>query len=238
MILTWPQVVAALGGQAIFLVAAGWLIRRLVSHGMDRDLAKFRAELKAEADRDIERLRNELRFDIEKHKNTLRMAEVEHRVKFSRLHEKRAEVIAKIYDLMVEADWVAQSFIKGDVKSQTRANAATEKVIELARFFESHRLYLPNSDCVILDGFINKLFHAINAIKIYWTDTEHPNAQMTRDRNEKMLEVLKALDNEIPGIKSLLETEFRKLLGAIEEEWLIRADSIQPIWPDEKSRPN
>src|SRR5271156_1097122 len=161
MQLSWPEVIAALGGQTIFLIAAAWLIRRLVSHGMDRDLAKYKAELKADADRGIERLRNELRFDIEKHKNTLRMIELEHRVRFSKLHERRARAIAKLYALMVEADWIAQDFIYGDVRSHERANAAREKARERYRFFELHRLYFPDSGCLLLERFINKLFHSI-----------------------------------------------------------------------------
>src|ERR1700693_786901 len=219
MHLTWLDVIAALGGQTIFLAAAVWLIRRLVSHGMDRDLAKYKAELKADADRDIEKFRNELRFDIEKHKNTLKIAEVEHRVRFSRLHEKRAEVIANIYQLMVDADWMSQSFIKGDVRSQTRADVAMDKVIELSKYFELHRLYLPESDCIILKSFINELFHLVTSIKTFWTDVKNPTSQEIHQQNQQMREVLNSLETKIPGIKSLLEKEFRTLLGAIEEEW-------------------
>jgi len=224
MQLSWPEVVTALGGQTIFLMAAAWLIRRLVSHGMDRELAKYKMELKADADRDIEKLRTELRLEIEKHKNSLRMAELEHRVRFSKLHDKRAHAIAALYSLMVEADRIAQDFIYGDARSRDRANAAEEKATELHRYFELHRLYLPNSVCIVLGNFVNKLFHSINAIRIYWTNVEHPTAQMIQQQNEKMLEVLKAFDTELPAIKTLLETEFRSLLGAVDEEWLIPVD--------------
>jgi len=199
-------------------------VRRLVSHGMDRDLAKYKMELKADADRDIEKLRNELRFEIERHKNTLRMLEHEHRVRFSKLHERRAKTIARIYSLMVQAEGLAKGFVLIDTMSRDRATAAHEKVMELYQFFELNRLYLPNSICVILTAFINKLSFSVSLIKSYWTNVEFPPEHMLQERNDKMLEVASAFENEIPGIKSLLETEFRKLLGAVDEEWLISVD--------------
>jgi hypothetical protein len=225
---TWQGVIAALGGQAIFLGAAVWLIRKLVSHGMDRDLAKFKAELKAGADCDIEKLRNELRFDIERHKNSLRMAELEHRIRFSRLHEKRAHAIAKLYSLMIEADWIAQGFIYGDIASPDKAAEAKDKALELSRYFESHRLYLPDSVCIILGKFVNKLFTTVNAMKIYWTEIEHPTPQTVEQRNERMQAAFYAFQNELPAIKILLETEFRSLLGAVDEEWLVPTGSVKP----------
>src|SRR5271155_2199005 len=111
MQLSWPEVIGALGGQTVFLMAAAWLIRRLVSHGMDRDLAKYKMELKADADGDIEKLRNDLRFEIEKYKNALRKTELEHRIRFSKLHDRRARAIARLYSLMIEAEWYAQDFV-------------------------------------------------------------------------------------------------------------------------------
>jgi len=217
MQLSWPEVIGALGGQTIFLVAAAWLIRRLVSHGMDRDLAKYKAELKAEADRDIEKLRNDLLLEAERLRATLRISELEHRVRFSKLHETRAEVIAKIYAMMVQTDWTAQGYVYGDTRDREKAVVALDKIMELRIMFEQNRLYLPESVCQVVDKFIRKVFSLVNALKIYFADVEFPNARMRQEQNEKMLEVVKALETDLPGMKMLLEVEFRKLLGAADE---------------------
>ena len=83
--------------------------------------------------------------------------------------------------------------------------------------FEQNRLYLPESVCQVVDKFIRKVFSLVNALKIYFADVEFPNARMRQEQNEKMLEVVKALETDLPGMKMLLEVEFRKLLGAADE---------------------
>jgi hypothetical protein len=218
MHLTWTDVLLALGGQTIFLTAAVWLIQSLVSHGMERDLAQYKTELKFEADTEIERLRN-----------TLKMSELEHRVKFSKLHERRAEVIAKLYRMMVGADSASKRFVMMNPQSRDSALSAKEKVGDLIEYFELHRLYFPESVCIFIDQYVRKLFSCVTAITIYWTDTEHPTNAMRLQQNEKMLEVINALDSELPKVKKLLESEFRVLLGAVEEEWFI------PVNPDTPS---
>jgi hypothetical protein len=211
--MTLPEIVAAvitaLGSQALLIAGIAWLTRKIVSHGLDRDLEEFKAKLKSESDREVEHL-----------KNTLEMTALEHRVRFSKLHERRARVIATLYRLITEAEWSARGFVHVAARNQDRANEAALGVRRLFRYFQLNRLYLPDPVCIIVTSLINKMFGSVSAIQIYFAEAEHPTTQMRLEQNKKMLEVIPIIETEIPGLKSLLESEFRKLLGALDEEWL------------------
>jgi hypothetical protein len=211
---TFNEVVLALGAQSVFLGFVGWLVRSIISHGLERDLAAYQAQLRTDSDREIERLKNEFR-----------MAELEHKVRFSKLHEKRAEVIANIYGLMVESNWYAQRYaytnrLEGQMDAV--AEAAKEKITELSRYFELHRLYLPNSICIVLNQFVSKMHLIVSALGIYFPGQDEPSPTR-KQQSEKMEQIAKAFETELPAVKSLLESEFRTLLGATDEEWLIPA---------------
>src|ERR1700723_281609 len=212
MQINWQTIFENVGVTGVIIAAVSWLAKKLVSEAMARDTEKFRIELKAAADSQIERQKNELR-----------MLALEHQVRFSKLHEKRAEVIAQIYKLMNQTTWAAQGFVYGDASDRKKAEFARSTAIELREFFELHKLYLPNSVCIVLDQFIKKLSFLISLIKAFWIDVEFPNERMMLERNEKMLEAVKALETDLPRMQDLLEAKFRQLLGAVEEEWLIPA---------------
>jgi hypothetical protein len=143
-------------------------------------------------------------------------------VRFSKLHETRAEVIANIYRLMVETNWQTQAYAyckKPSDEATTLGAEAVVKITKLRREFELHRLYLPDSLCVVLDRFVTKINTIVLTLTIYFPEANRPGPTPLQ-QSEKMLEIAKAFETEVPALKELLETEFRKLLGATDEEWL------------------
>ena len=80
--------------------------------------------------------------DLEKFKTELQRTATEHQIVFSRLHEKRADVIAELYGLLVTATWEAQSFASpmewvGEPDKKTKFKEARGKESSPAR----HRLH-------------------------------------------------------------------------------------------------
>src|SRR5215469_2717812 len=100
----WQQIIATVlatvGGGSVALAAAAWLTKTLVSNRLALDAEKFKIEIKANADAEIERL-----------KNSLQMAALEHQVRFSKLHEKRADVIREVYERLVEVYEQSRIFV-------------------------------------------------------------------------------------------------------------------------------
>lgn len=202
MAVNWQDVITAVGGQAGFLLAAAWLTKKIVSQRMLLEAEEFKTKLKGDADAQIERL-----------KNTLQMTALEHQIRFSRLHERRAEVIAELYKLLVEAPSTAQRFIFTHTRDHSQAERTHGKVLELYRFVELNRLYLPIPVCVLLDNFVKNLRHTVIQVDVYWTRIENPTAETIKQQNEVMLAACTALETELPALRKELENEFRALLG-------------------------
>jgi len=95
MTINWQDVIvtvfSTIGGGAVLLGAAAYLIKAALTQRLLLDAEMFKGQLKASADAEIERL-----------KVSLQMSALEHEVRFSKLHEKRAEVIAELYGRLVE----------------------------------------------------------------------------------------------------------------------------------------
>jgi phosphate/sulfate permease len=85
---------AAMAGFVVWLTKS-WISERLkssIKHEYDEKIETHKAQLKAQSDLEAERLRSQLNI-----------ASIEHEVKFAGLHNKRAEVIAELYSLLVQA---------------------------------------------------------------------------------------------------------------------------------------
>src|SRR5580693_6552088 len=96
----WQRVAANVGSSAAFFSAAAWFAKRVVTEQLARSTEAFKAQVKAQADMEVEKLRN-----------SLQIAATEHQVMFSKLHEKRAEVIEQTYKRLTTLFSNAQRFV-------------------------------------------------------------------------------------------------------------------------------
>jgi len=141
------------------------------------------------------------------------MITVEHDVRFSKLHAKRAEVIADLYSLLWEARAVAGQFILHDTREAKQSQKAREKVAELFRFISVNRIYLPKSVCGLLDRFESMLRKSVAFVEVYWVRIEYPNEATREQANKVMVDAVQVLESGLPALFEQLETEFRALLG-------------------------
>jgi hypothetical protein len=86
MAINWQEIFTTVGSTAVIVSAFTFLTKSVINHLLTRDVEKFKAGLKADAD-----------IEIEKLKHSLEKVAVEHQVRFSKLHSERAEVIAELY---------------------------------------------------------------------------------------------------------------------------------------------
>jgi hypothetical protein len=104
-----------MGGQATFLAAIAWLIKTVITAKLAKDAEIFRVQLKADADKGLESFRIGLQantdVEIERLRSSLHIAAEEQKVGFTRLHEKRGIVIARLYKLIVEAADASQLYV-------------------------------------------------------------------------------------------------------------------------------
>lgn len=201
----WEHLLVVFGGNAALLLVLGFLFRSLLSQWLAKDVESFKAKLKADADTSIEQL-----------KTTLQMTALEHEVRFSKLHEKRAQVIADLYERFVKAYWAAWTYHQwmerpGGQTQEQQADSAMHKLHEAFVFFEINRIYLSDPLAGSLDVFFEKA--KILTLKAQYFDaipnkTEH-TAQLHFKAKQEGLE---SFQNEFPAMRQRLDTEFAKLL--------------------------
>jgi hypothetical protein len=200
MAIDWQAVLVAFGGQAALLLAVAWLIKTLISNQLSKEADAFRIQLQAQASVEIERLRS-----------ALQITATERHVLFSKLHEKRAEVIEKLYMLLLEAADAAKTFAANPNDTEL-SKEEWKQHMELYRFFHINKIYLPTALCTLLGKYETKLRLSIGAVKIYMS-IENPRPEIVKEQITAMREAWRALDTDLPAIMGELEKEFRQLLG-------------------------
>jgi hypothetical protein len=207
MAIDWQDVVTTVGvtvgGGATLPGASAWLIKTALTHRLARDAEAFKARLKADADAEIERL-----------KNSLQMTALEHQVRFFKLHEKRAEVIAELYRRLVEAKESARlSVLTGGPKDRS---GALDKLVELKKlqiFIDKHRIYFPEEMCALLDKFSGVLRKTVIDVSVYAGVDSPSTAEMVAERNEALTRAYETFEEDVPEALRALEVAFRSILG-------------------------
>lgn len=202
----WQSLLLAFGGNVALLVVLGWLTRSVVQHWLTKDVEQFKATLLAESASASEQLKHELG-----------LAAVEHNVRFSKLHERRAEVIAELYGLLVEAYWALHSFVSpvewssDDPKRKKYADAMA-KASDFFRYFDKNRIFLPVDLCVSLDTFIQGMRGEAIGFGV-WVQMEYVSENASQEKHKAWMKAWSYFDSEAPKARLALESELRAILG-------------------------
>jgi hypothetical protein len=193
----WQELIKLLGGFAVLVTALAWLTKSVVTHFLDRDVEKYKSRLASESARELEHF-----------KNLLQLAAKEHEVRFSKLHEKRAEIIADLHSLLYEAH-ISVSVLELRIKNgddEATLEQAAKFAYEVCRnayaFFKKNRLYLSKE----LSDSINRILSTMEI-----TSVSYPYAGTIRTN---ALNIWNEQSQQISSIMSHLEQEFRIMLGS------------------------
>jgi hypothetical protein len=187
----WQSLLVAFGGNAALLLVLGFLGRSLISTVLEKDVENFKA--------------------------ALQQAAVEHQIRFSKLHEKRAEVLAELYRLLVAAYWEVSEFTSplqvGDPDRKKQYASAINAVASYFRFFDQHRIWLPPALCDPLEAFARQLRTPTINLGVY-LQIERPTDKTLAEQSEVWDRAWGAVNDDVPKLRLAIETEFRNLLGA------------------------
>jgi hypothetical protein len=197
--MNWLSVVENIG---TFGIASGllvWLVKSLTKQSLARDLEKFKAILRREHAAEIAQL-----------KSDLRAASFEHDIRFARLHEKRAQIVAELYKQLVQTEDAVGALV-GDTEPHEpeeqeqlfrEANTKTSKQL---LYFEERRIYFDERVCTLMD----KLMSSYQQVWLYGS----PYVELTPEQRAKTQQNLNALIETIPPIRRSIETLMREMLG-------------------------
>lgn len=208
----WQSILLAIGGNTALLAVLAFVAKSLFEKVLTRDTKKFESDLKAKSDAEIERL-----------KNQLQIRSTEHQVRFSRLHERRAETIAKLYGLLVEALWAAESFLSpvgwvGEPSMKEKHASAMNKLVDAFRYFDQHKIYFDEDLCESLDKLLRETRSLVieSGVWVSFDDASLSNDSV-KQKQETWLKNWQAIQNDIPEARRQLENKFRSILGSLPE---------------------
>jgi len=202
-ILTSASVSAGLSTCLIFL-SKSWISERLkgaIKNEYDQKLETHKAQLKSESDIQIEQL-----------KASLSIAAAEKHVKFSKLHESRAEVIAKTYSLLKTTIVTFKDYVKafepaGDLPRSERKQIAAKAHEAFREYFPTKVIYIPTETANKIDAIDKELVINFNQFALQIDGVEN------KIDFDKWDDVIKKLNGDVSEALTELESEFRHLLG-------------------------
>ena len=186
---------------AVVLLILGFLARSLFGQVLSKDIENYKTKLQSEAQL--------LRANLEK-------ATIEHQIRFESLHARRAEVIAELYRLIVQAQSDASSLARpfqlaGEPSQSEKYDQANRSGEELNHFFLRNRIYFRPELCNRIDDFIRRLHRALVDFKPVIDALQNDKDHAGSLHNWK--KTWDGLTKEVPPIKLGIEHEFRQLLG-------------------------
>lgn len=195
----------AVSGLLVWLTKS-WITERLkhaIKHEYDEKLETYKAQMKAQSDVELEKLRSQLKVSA-----------TEHELRFSSLHEKRAEAIAETYALLKDLFFRLADYVKifepaGDRPKEERRKAAAESHEKFRAYYASKLIFFPKATADKLEAINQQFVKSFNEFVI-WVEMREGRGG---DGTQKWLEIFNRLDGEIKIALGELEDEFRKLMG-------------------------
>lgn len=219
-VITSATVSATFSGLLLWLTKS-WISERLknaIKSEYDQKLETHKSELKARTDADIEthkaQLKSQMDIEVEKLKSTLSVAATERNIRFSRLHEERAAVIAETYSLLKEVYIALGNYVKifepaGDLPREERRQIASDAHSDFRKYYPKKIIYIPKSTVEKLETINRELVKTFN--EFAYSVDRRPGSNDTN--LEKWQQIFERMQGEMKEALEDLEDEFRKLLG-------------------------
>jgi len=175
------NIIESLGAIGIGAAVIAYIVRKLFTQLLDRDLEKFKSELRTTA--------------------------FEREVRFSKLHERRAEVIAELYKLLVKTHAAFESLIKpfhfSNEPKQSESIEIAKKCGEtFINYYTENKIYFNSTICKEIDDFNSNLIDA-------WTKYLTINSDGYRIDQEgikQWRDSWNTIREKVPIIRSRIET--------------------------------
>ena len=185
------EILTFVGGGGILLAIVAWVVRSIINHYLTKDVEKYRDALKAESFR------------------------------FSRLHEKRGEVIAQLYANLDELVKAVYSFVHlaewaGEPSKDEKRKIAGEALKKFQDHFDKNRIYFSETLCYKIDNFVREFTQPAAKYAIYLKMSEDTDGSVRKEKDEAWFSAYNKMEKDVPETKKAIENEFRSLLGVEE----------------------
>lgn len=151
---------------------------------------------------------------LETFKNYLQLRAKEHEIRFSKLHEKRADAVVQLYRLLesakLESSFFALRLRKAPDKDLNEsASRVLKDMANLSIFYKDNKLYFSKELSDRLGKLIGHVVQPFSKYHSYSSDTE-----TLAERVKEALEVWEKESSNVDKVLGQIEGEFRIMLGS------------------------
>ncbi len=202
-------IIASVGSSAVLFGVLGYFAKSLVSQLLAKDIENHKSKIKFEID-----------LELTKFKSEIEKSAFEHQTRFSKLHDKRAEVIADLYSRIVDLYIHVNVFTKIEMpiteKNQKEKKRKLWGAVEHYRdYFFKHKIFLEQELCNKIEQLDSSMSLPISKLMMHIEKYGQNNdfAPVI----EAWQQAQKTIDTSVKEIKQEIEDEFRVILGVIEK---------------------
>jgi hypothetical protein len=161
-------------------------------------------------------IRHMLGKDVEKLKASLRMNILEHEVVFSRLHDRRIEVIADIYAALKDVyrkamDYTAIIQFSGEPSRDEKRQALAKSAALYFEKFDKQKIWLDEGLAKKIDDFYIQMIIPVRDLAIS-SDIAKEDPSYLKEMHKKWTNAYQKYEKEVPEAIVSLENEFRRTL--------------------------
>jgi hypothetical protein len=197
-------VIAALGANALVLAALSFLLRSLIGHRFEKDMAEFKRDIELTAHREIEAYKAQLE------KERLRL-----QISYGGIFAKQAQTILDVYKILVALEKAAfDAVYPGESKPEKRQAEFRQSWSAIRTSYDENRILLPQDIDEMLQDFMKKMFSSV---------FEYTRLEIRTLRNvpeeeyhrlfDKQDAALKIIESDLPALRERLILNMRRTMG-------------------------
>jgi hypothetical protein len=200
------QLAVTLGGTAVATFAIAWLARSIITNWLSKDVERYKTQLKAESDVSVERLRSDLQITAAKRN-----------IEFSRIHEKRLEIISELAGKLVTFHQAVASYVsvfewKEGPSKEERRKLAADAFTKFNEYYHPRRFFLPQHTVEKVEDFREGLYK-ISIDFMFYVEQGRPFSKDPAKDIDVWAKASEYTSVEAPKLLKELEDDFRKVLG-------------------------
>jgi hypothetical protein len=199
------KLAGALGLGAAAIVG---LLKWIVPHFLAKELQRHKADLDRQLEEFKIRAQAEYEGTLDRARHEMARQALERQVRFSRLHEQRAEVISGTYARLDRFHRSVRSMMQLVSTSQPRPegwDAALGDYRELAKYWYEKAIWLDEETNVLIRPIVDLLMDPINSLAV----TKDRNFDDLRDAVDRARAIV---DEQVPAARQSMERHMRRIL--------------------------
>lgn len=211
----WQQIFTSLGWYSVLVAAITWLAKTIISHLLSKDIDNHKANLDKETKLYEQQLKAQ--FDskieqIEQLKSELQIRVKENEIRFTKLHEKRVEIISDFYRKLEEI--LSKTLL---LTLKLERDSAKDYIIharelwvecgQVSEFFQKNKLYFSKNLAEKIESFLSIISEPSKAY-VFSRISKAQDKDIVKFLNEWSKK-----GRDARRIRELIEDEFRETLG-------------------------